>query len=34
LIAIYSYRRDLRGLLESLTGMQLRLNLFRGNRGG
>jgi len=30
LIAIYGCYRDLRGLLESLTGMQLRLNLYKG----
>jgi hypothetical protein len=34
LIATYGCRGDLRGLLESLTGMRLRLNLYRGNRGG
>jgi hypothetical protein len=31
LIATYGCRGDLRGLLESLTGMRLRLNLYRGN---
>ena len=30
LIAIYSCRKDLKGLLENLTGMQLRLNLYKG----
>jgi len=32
LIAIYGCWEDLRGLLENLTGMQLRLNLYKGVR--
>ena len=30
LIATYGCRKDLKGLLEKSTGMQLRLNLYKG----